>query len=274
MNWYFYKIFLPLVFLWTVSFIAMFTGHLSVSWVPVLISWFFIGPIGIGVGYHRLFSHRQFVTARWVELTLALLGTLAAYAPVLFWASNHQYHHKHSDETADPSSPSKHGFFESFLWYRLRQSTLQKVDIKNYCTRKILIDPQLRWLSRHFTKIIWGTMLVLLLFGFPALVNYFLLPAFLEHARINIVSSVVHMKSFPGNYRNHITTDESYNNLVLGFLTMGFAWHNNHHAHERQLNLREKWWELDIEGLIGKALDIQDQRRRRASASSEDKDLR
>ncbi|MEY4333963.1 MAG: delta 9 acyl-lipid fatty acid desaturase, partial [Bacteroidota bacterium] len=135
MNWYFYRVWIPLQILTVVSFLAIILGHIEVNWFLVFISWFLIGPIGTGVGYHRLFSHRQFETWKPVEYLIALLGTLAAYAPVLFWASQHQYHHRVADTDKDPSSPTKFGFWESFLWWRMRQSVLKKIDLRNYPTR-------------------------------------------------------------------------------------------------------------------------------------------
>ena len=105
MNWYFYKIWIPLQIATVLSIIAVCMGYVSLNWYVIFLAFFLVGPIGTGVGYHRLFSHRQFETWKPLEYIIAILGTLAAYAPVLFWASQHVYHHKHSDEPGDPSSP-------------------------------------------------------------------------------------------------------------------------------------------------------------------------
>jgi fatty-acid desaturase len=42
----------------------------------------------------------------------------------------------------------------------------------------------------------------------------------------------------------------------LGWLGMGFGWHNNHHAHPGKLILTERWWEIDIEGYVGWVLSL------------------
>lgn len=253
MNWYFYRILLPLYGLTALLLGGVIGGRFEIHWGVVAVVWFFLGPIGIGVGYHRLFSHRQFETNRFFELTLAFLGTLAAYAPLMFWVTNHQHHHKTSDLDDDPSSPGRHGFWESFLLYRLRKTTLQKIHTDNHCARKALMDPSLRTLSRNFTKIVWGSVLIVSLFGAEWLLSAYLLPVFLEHLRVNTISSLAHMK-LPLSYRNFETADDSQNNLVLGILGMGFGWHNNHHQDERQLNNQNHWWEIDIEGLCAQAI--------------------
>lgn len=251
MNWYFYKIFLPLLFLWTVTIYLYSIRLIEFNFFFIIISWILIGPIGIGIGFHRLFSHRQFKAFRLLELILALLGTFAAYAPLVFWTSNHQFHHKHSDTPQDLSSPSLYGFWNSFLLARMKKTFLDKIDLKNYCTRKLLVDPKLRFLSKHFVSIFWISIILLVAIDFELLVNIYLIPIFIEHLRINTVSSMSHMK-LPLSYRNHPTNDSSYNNIFLGLLTLGFGWHNNHHNNEKKLLLHENWWELDIEGLLAK----------------------
>jgi stearoyl-CoA desaturase (delta-9 desaturase) len=174
--------------------------------------------------------------------------------PVLFWSAVHQQHHRASDEEIDPSSPKHYGFFESFLIYRFRESVLKKTHIRNYCVKQILKDPVLMFLSKHFTKIIWSVIIVLASIDLNLLLNLFLIPVALEHVRTNLVSSLSHMK-IPFSYRNYETNDNSQNNFILGYLTFGFSWHNNHHAHPRNSSCHEKWWEVDVEGIICRLLN-------------------
>lgn len=254
MNWYFYRVWLPLQILTVAALVAVLTGYLAINWWVVFGAFFLMGPVGIGVGFHRLFSHRAFETWRPVEIALAALGTLSAYAPVLFWVSNHRYHHAHADYPEDPSSPAAHGFWESFFTYRMRKSVLNKIDLRNPSSRKLLRDKPLMFMSKHFTKIIWGYAALLLIVGGPSLLTAaFLFPAALEHLRTNLVSSLSHM-DIPLSYRNHMSDDFSYNNFVLGYLTFGFAWHNNHHNDQTAASSHEKWWEVDVEGMIAKLL--------------------
>jgi stearoyl-CoA desaturase (delta-9 desaturase) len=211
-----------------------------------------MGPLGIGVGFHRLFSHRQFETYKPIEYTLALLGTLSAYAPVLFWASQHIFHHSHSDKDNDPSTP-KLGFWESFLFWRLRESTLTKIHVKNYPALRIMRDPVLMFLSKHFQYIVLLYATLLLILGPTYFISMFILPAFIEHARINAISSLSHMK-LPLSYRNFDTSDDSYNNIVIGILSFGFGWHNNHHHNQRELINSHRWYEVDLEGLFARLI--------------------
>lgn len=257
-NEYFYKIWLPLTLITMLSFVGVFTGHIQINWWLVVASWFLIGPVGTGVGLHRLFSHRQFETCRPIEIALAVLGTLSAYGPIMYWVTEHQYHHKHVDKEEDINSPAK-GFWHSFLYWRFLKDATSKVDIRNYCSIRAARDPLLVNLSLYFVHIIYFTVVVLWLIDTNLLVSLFLVPVFIEHLRVNMLNSVAHIK-LPGSYRLFDSNDNSYNNVVLGWLTFGFGWHNAHHANPKELVNSHRWYELDIEGLIGKALSKNERR--------------
>lgn len=259
MNNYFYKLWVPFNLL---SILVL--GHyflndqLVINWIGALSVWFFIGPVGIGVGFHRLFSHRQFATYTSIERGLAILGSLAGYSPLGFWCNSHIFHHKNSDTKEDISSPKVYGFIESFLLWRLRNRALEKLDTMNYCSRLLYKDKFLKWTIQHFFKIFWMFGLITAFFGGSALLSLFIIPVQLEHLRLNLISSFSHIK-LPLSYRNHADTpDSSYNNAIFAYLTLGFAWHNNHHHDERNPILHEKWWELDIEGVICKIISKRD----------------
>src|SRR5690349_6528738 len=53
--------------------------------------------IGETVGYHRLFAHRSFETGRLMRALLAVLGSMTAQGPVVFWVAVHRRHHAYSD---------------------------------------------------------------------------------------------------------------------------------------------------------------------------------
>jgi stearoyl-CoA desaturase (delta-9 desaturase) len=74
----------------------------------------------------------------------------------------------------------------------------------------------------------------------------------IELIKYGTINAILHLHKFPGNYRNHSLSDDSQNNLLIGFISLGFGWHNNHHADPKKLDLQEKWWEYDIEAQIGK----------------------
>ena len=248
MNSYFYSVFLPLQIATVISLFFVFSGVIQLNWWIIGIWWFLIGPVGMGTGFHRLFAHRSFETYRWAEIAMALLGTLACYSPLLFFAAQHQYHHKTSDSDLDPSSP-RLGFWESYLWWRLRESVLTAIVTRQESIRRLMRDRTLIKISKHFSKIVWVFAITLLVFSPFLFVNLLIIPTLIEHIRINVISSLSHMP-LPFNYRPYNTKDDSQNNLVIGILSCGFGWHNTHHARPRQMLCQERWFEIDIEGYV------------------------
>src|SRR4029077_5362039 len=66
------------------------------------------------------------------------------------------------------------------------------------------------------------------------------------------VNSVTHL----WGYRNYATPDGSRNNWVVGLVSNGEGWHNNHHADPRCAAHGRRWWELDISYLSIRALEL------------------
>jgi fatty-acid desaturase len=56
------------------------------------------------------------------------------------------------------------------------------------------------------------------------------------------VNSVTHA----WGYRNYETPDDSRNNPIIGLLTGGEGWHNNHHADPTSARHGHKWWEFHL----------------------------
>src|SRR3989449_9571650 len=80
-------------FTWKALFVAMFL-------------WWVSGSLGIGMGYHRLLTHRGYRTPKWAEYCLTVCATLALEGGPIFWVATHRIHHQHSDEEGIPHFPS------------------------------------------------------------------------------------------------------------------------------------------------------------------------
>jgi stearoyl-CoA desaturase (delta-9 desaturase) len=57
-------------------------------------------------------------------------------------------------------------------------------------------------------------------------------------------------------YRNFDTVDDSHNMLLLGYVSFGEGWHNNHHADPKNSNYGVKWWELDFAHFLIKLIQV------------------
>src|SRR5690349_12213355 len=85
--------------------IAAFFFFTWKAFIAAAVLWYVSGSFGIGMGYHRLLTHRGYKTPKWVEYFLTVCGTLALEGGPIFWVAIHRIHHKFSDKEGDPHSP-------------------------------------------------------------------------------------------------------------------------------------------------------------------------
>src|SRR3954462_11402050 len=74
------------------------------------------GMLGIGMGYHRLLTHRGYKTFTWLEYVLTWCGTLALEGGPIFWVAPHRIHHQHSDREGDPHTPREGTWWAHAGW--------------------------------------------------------------------------------------------------------------------------------------------------------------
>ena len=74
------------------------------------------GSLGIGMGYHRLLTHRGYKTPKWLEYFLTVCGTLALEGGPIAWVATHRVHHQNTDKEGDPHSPRDGGLWAHVGW--------------------------------------------------------------------------------------------------------------------------------------------------------------
>jgi stearoyl-CoA desaturase (Delta-9 desaturase) len=217
---------------------AIWTG---ITWqaLAVGIGLYWVRIFAIGAGYHRYFSHRAYATSRTFQFLLAVLSQTTAQKSVLWWAAKHRHHHLHSDTECDVHSPRHKGFIYSHVGWifarRHHRTELVKVaDLARY--------PELMWLHRY--ELVPAVALGVLCFvigGWSVLVvGFFWSTVAVYHATF-CINSLAHVRGS----KRYVTGDESRNNWLLAFFTMGEGWHNNHHACQRSVRQGFRWWEID-----------------------------
>lgn len=238
-------------------FITVHLTCFAILWVDVQpIDWMICGALyvirmfGITAGFHRYFSHRSFKTSRVFQFFLAFLGQSSAQRGVLWWASTHRHHHKHSDTEQDVHSPVQHGFWYSHvLWVFSKQvRTADYSLIKDF--QKY---PELVWLEKweHLPPFLLA-VLVWAVAGWSGLVvGFFVSTVLLFHGTftINSLSHVIGKQPY-------VTGDSSRNNLFLAIITLGEGWHNNHHHFPSATPQGFHWWQIDVTYYILKVLSI------------------
>ena len=52
-----------------------------------------VGSLGVGLGYHRLLTHRSFKAPKWLEYILTVFGTMSMQDDATKWVATHRIHH-------------------------------------------------------------------------------------------------------------------------------------------------------------------------------------
>ena len=204
------------------------------------------GSLGIGIGYHRLLTHRGFEAPKWVEYFLTVCGMLTLQGGAINWVVTHRIHHAFTERDGDPHSP-RHGFWWSHIGWILRGTAQQHPDkVMQRYAPDLTNDPVHVWLNRlYFVPLIISGILLLAWGGLPALIwGVFVRVTFAHHATW-LVNSATHL----WGTRRFQTTDDSTNNWWVALLTFGEGWHNNHHAFPRAARHGLAWYELDVNWL-------------------------
>ncbi len=225
------------------------------SWQNLLaavIVWWVAGSLGIGMGYHRLLTHRGFKSPRWLERTLAVFGTLAVQSGPITWVTAHRLHHAFTETDRDPHTP-RHGTYWSHIGWIFRGTAQNNtVATMNRYSPDLTRDPFLVVLDKHYWVIVLALGIGLFSIGGFSMVLWgvFLRTVFGWHCTW-LVNSATHL----WGKRRFETRDDSRNNGFIAALTWGEGWHNNHHAYPRSARHGLRWYEVDINWIQIKLLE-------------------
>jgi fatty-acid desaturase len=211
--------------------------------VLAIVMWWVAGSLGIGMGYHRLLTHRAYKTPKFVEYILTTCGTLAIEGGPISWVATHRMHHQNTDKEGDPHSTRDGGLWSHMGWILTGRAMHQdRAELLPYV-------PDLRkdkfhlWISKwHVIPSVLVAVVFYAIGGLPWLFwGVFMRTVVSLHATW-LVNSATHMW---GSQR-YETGDTSTNSFWVAILTFGEGWHNNHHAHPVSARHGLAWWEFDI----------------------------
>ena len=240
----------PISKLTTFFMVAFHVGAIAAlfffSWKALglaILLWWVAGSLGIGLGYHRLLTHRGYKCPKWVEYFLTTCGTLALEGGPMFWVATHRVHHQNSDKTGDPHSPRDGGFWAHVGWIITGRA------MHNDSVALLPYVPDLRkdkfhvWISKwHWVPITTLGLLIFAVAGWQFVLWGIFLRTVVGLHCTWLVNSATHM----WGRRRFVTTDTSRNSFWVAILTFGEGWHNNHHAHPQSARHGLAWYEFDL----------------------------
>jgi fatty-acid desaturase len=235
----------------TAFFVVLFhifaiTSLFFFSWqnlAAAVILWWIAGSWGIGMGYHRLFTHRGFKAPRWLERFLATCGSLAMQSGPIAWVTTHRIHHAFTETDRDPHSPRNGTYWSHIGWiFRGTAQNQPAVAVQKY-SPDLIRDPYLVWLDKYYYATPIFVAIILFAIGGWSMVlaGIFLRTVFGWHMTW-LVNSATHL----WGTRRFETRDDSRNNGFIAAVTFGEGWHNNHHAFPRSARHGLTWREFDV----------------------------
>jgi stearoyl-CoA desaturase (delta-9 desaturase) len=221
---------------------SLFMFSWQALFLAVVLYWV-AGSLGIGMGYHRLLTHRGYKTPKPVEYFLSLCGTLAVEGGPANWVVTHRIHHRFSDQDGDPHSPRDGGWWAHMGWILVGRAQEHPPAVLRRYAPDLMRDPVQCWINRFYMwPIIFLGLGLYALGGWPFVTWGLCLRVVLGLHATWLVNSATHM----WGSRRFATRDDSRNNWWVACLTFGEGWHNNHHAHPTSARHGLAWYEIDM----------------------------
>ena len=203
--------------------------------------------IGIGSGYHRLWSHRAYEAHWLMRAFLAIAGGMAVQNSILIWCIRHRFHHRDVDDNdKDPYSIGRGFWFAHVGWMLkdyesgrldwsvvpdLERDPIVAMQHKYYGLLVLLTNVALPLLLGWMVGDVWG---VFLLAGVLRLV--------VSHHVTFFINSLAHM----WGSRPYTDENTARDNWFLAIVTYGEGYHNFHHLFQSDYRNGIRWWQYDI----------------------------
>jgi stearoyl-CoA desaturase (delta-9 desaturase) len=239
-----------------IAHLASIAAFFFWSWpaiITAVVFYWVASSLGVGMGYHRLLTHRGYKVPKFVEYFLVTCATMSLEGGPIQWVTTHRIHHAHADREGDPHTPRHGGWWAHIgwiLWGTAQNHT--KATLAHYAP-DLIKDRYYRWLTRRYYIPLTVVALILFVFGGWAVLLWgvFLRLTLALHATW-LVNSATHLW---GRTRFE-TGDDSRNSWWVALLTFGEGWHNNHHAYPTSARHGLRWYEIDLNWLGIRALQF------------------
>jgi fatty-acid desaturase len=237
-------IFVVLIGLQVLGLIGLLHRY-QISYLPVMLTVFFMGGISTTLYLHRYLTHRGFEMPEWLKFLFATSTAVTLAGDPVMWVGDHRYHHLKSDTDEDIHSPM-HGFPYAHMMWLVRKPAGFRERSKRYAAdvRKIWYCRLWENSALYVIPHLCVATALFFTFGFAGMLWCLYVPMLVIYNVTWAVNSICHMPQF--GYRSFDTSDYSRNNYFIGVLGFGEGYHNNHHGQPRCAAHGLRWWEFDL----------------------------
>jgi stearoyl-CoA desaturase (delta-9 desaturase) len=262
-NWtsiIFFSIFHPLGLL-AYPLYLYFGGGVQWQEIFTFFLMFFLGTLGVTIGYHRALSHLSFKMSPVLKVWALIAGASSAEGSALAWCSDHRRHHKFQDTEKDPYN-IRRGFWWAHMGWLLGSPTT--TDFSN-CP-DLERDRLVRFQHRYY--ILW---LIVSCFLLPLGLGFilgrplacFLLAGLTRLFFVNHVTFCINSYAHYFGRRPYSVDLTARDSLICAILANGEGWHNFHHKFpfdyrngHRFYHYDPTKWLIDLFRLLGLARDL------------------
>jgi len=200
---------------------------------------------GHSVGIHRGLIHRAFRAPRWLEYTLVYVGVLVGLGGPLGLVRIH------NTRDFQQNRPACHDYFahrqpawRDYFWNLHCRFEFQ-VPFDPRLDPRIGRDPFYRFVEKtwRWQQLPWA-LLLLAVGGWPWVIWGTFVRVAVSTTGHWFVGHVAHRTGYQ-THANRGAAVQGWNSLLLGAISMGEGWHNNHHTFPRSARIGIRWWEID-----------------------------
>ncbi|MBH8559699.1 fatty acid desaturase [Hymenobacter negativus] len=240
---------LKIVWLYLMLVPALVWGFSSLSGPRSLASALItVVTVGFGhsIGLHRGIIHRSYRCARFTRGMLAYLFVHTGLGGPLSWVRVHYFRDYWQNRLDCPAYfRYDHSIAKDYYWnlhFALKSGDIGRYEIPD----EDLYDPWLAFLEKTwYLHVLAAAGLIWAFFGFEAMIVCVPLRISITILGHWFVGFISHKYGY-ARYDIDDATEHGYNNWVLGALSFGEGFHNNHHAHPSSAKMSTEWYELDL----------------------------
>jgi stearoyl-CoA desaturase (delta-9 desaturase) len=206
-----------------------------------------LNGIGIGSGYHRLWSHRSYKARSPLAVFLAVCGGMALQNSILIWSARHRVHHRDVDNPEKDPHSIERGFWFAHIGWMTKDYESGEVDLS--LVPDLQRDPIVMWQHRWYWQLVLLTNV-----GLPMLAGWMIgefWGVFLLAGVARLVAN--HHITFFINSLAHLWGSQPYtdensarDNWIISLVTYGEGYHNFHHMFQNDYRNGIRWWQFDF----------------------------
>lgn len=228
---YFLYIFIPLHLL-SIGFFFFLSELKPINLIYIALVYFFIGGLGLELGFHRMSSHKNFrLKLDFGEKLLLLLGSLSCQGSPMAWIALHRNHHAHVDTKDDYQSPL-HGLWSSYIGWTVEANLTKKIKIS--LIKDLLRSKFHLFIDKNYYLFVWSINLFIFILS-PRIYFTIYLPGILLSFHVSSVNNLIGHNMKIGK-RPFAVNDWSTDVWWAALFSWGISFQNTHHYNPNELN--------------------------------------